>query len=167
MLHLWWVLFCFCFALQIWDCCAGEYRVFSLFSLSHSSYFINHRSVTQSKKMIQQCIFLTDIYLLVICMDFLVCFVFDVLLFCGGQTGLKVEEFYIVYKKLNIVFKHHTNVQSRVTCKVEACSTVRCFCFWLYCDCQTLFTVYPLRRHKQTNWFKKATAWCIWTVVLC
>lgn len=59
--------------------------MFSLFSLSHSSYFINHRSVTQSKKIIQQCIFLTDIYLLVICMFFLVCFIFMYCFFVEGK----------------------------------------------------------------------------------
>lgn len=150
MLHLWWVLFCFCFALQIWDCCAGEYRVFSLFSLSHSSYFINHRSVTQQENY--STVYFSHWYLFIGHLYvFFGLFYFYVLLFCGGQTGLNVEGFYIVYKKLNIVFKHHTNVQSRVTGKVETCSTVRCFCFWLYCDCQTLFTVYPLRRHKQTG----------------
>lgn len=65
------ILFLFCFVLQIGIVVQrGEYWVFSLFSLSHSSYFINHRSVTQSKKMILQCIFFTGIYLLVICMFF-------------------------------------------------------------------------------------------------
>lgn len=43
-----------------------------------------------ARKWFQQCIFFTDIYLLVMFV-FLVCFL-CVLLFCGGQTGLKVEE---------------------------------------------------------------------------
>lgn len=79
MLHSRWVLFCF-FVHFFCLCCRlrGAYWVwkcanflFTLFSVSRSSYFINHRSVTQSKKMIQQCIFFTDIYLLVILMLFL------------------------------------------------------------------------------------------------
>lgn len=95
----------------------GEYRVFSLFSLSHSSYFINHRSVTQSKKMIQQCIFFTGIYLLVICMFVCFWFVFMCIAFLwrANRTqgrGAVSLAFYIVYRKLNIVFNHHTNVQS-------------------------------------------------------
>lgn len=75
--------------------------------------------------MIQQCIFFTDIYLLVICMFFLVCpflknFDFHVyVLFCGGQTELTVGgkvfhwHFTIVYTKQNIIFNGHTNKPSK------------------------------------------------------
>lgn len=112
MLHLWWVLFWFCFVLQI-VVRRGEYWVFSLFSfLSHSSYFINHRSVTQSKKS-DYTVYFFHWYLFIGHL-----YVLCVLLFCGGQTGLKVEElvchwhFTIVYRKQNIVFSHHTTVQS-------------------------------------------------------
>lgn len=64
------ILFLFCVADLGLLCREENMGCFSLFSLSRSSYFINHRSVTRSKKMIQQCIFFTDIYLLVICMFF-------------------------------------------------------------------------------------------------
>lgn len=102
MLHLWWVLFCFVLRCRFWDCCA-ERRISGVFLIfffkSQQLFFINHRSVTQSKKMIQQCIFFTDIYLLVNCMCFFfVWFILFlcVLLFCGGQTGLKVEEYSLI-----------------------------------------------------------------------
>lgn len=96
---------------------------FPYFLLSHSSSFINHRYVTQSKKIIQQCIFFTDIYLLVICMFFLkggvfFCCFYCVLLFLWGANRTQVRgvvshwHFTIIYKKQNIVFNHHTNVQS-------------------------------------------------------
>lgn len=61
------ILFC------VADCCA-ERRILSVFPYflsSHSSYFINHRSVTQNKKNDSTVCFFTDIYLLVICMFFL------------------------------------------------------------------------------------------------
>lgn len=50
--------------------------VFLIFLKSQQLFYQSYKSVTQSKKMIQQCIFLTDIYLLVICMllFFLICF---------------------------------------------------------------------------------------------
>lgn len=96
MLHLWWVLFLFCFVLQIWDCCA-EMRilgVFLIFLKSQQLFYQSYRSVTQSKKMIQQCIFFTDIYLLFICMYVYVFYVYC--FFCGGQTGHKVEELSVI-----------------------------------------------------------------------
>lgn len=72
MLHLWW--FYFCYVLQIVVQTGGEYWVFSLFSKSQQLFYQSYKSVRQSKKMIQQCIFLTGIYLLVICTLFVFVF---------------------------------------------------------------------------------------------
>lgn len=76
--------FSFCFVLRI--VVLKEYRVFSLFSLKSQQLSINHRSVTQDEKIILQCIFVTGIYLLVICM--IVSF-FCLLLSCGDISDSK------------------------------------------------------------------------------
>lgn len=84
----------FCFVLQI-VVKRREYVPYILYG--HSRDLINHRSVTQSKKMILQCIFFTDIYLLVICILFFlfVCFIFMCFAFVfGGQTGLGVVSYW-------------------------------------------------------------------------
>lgn len=90
------ILFCFFVLFCVADCCAERriLGVFLIFLLSHSSYFINHRSVTQSKKndstvyFFHWYLFIGHLYVFFFCLFVFYC----VLLFCGGQTGLKVEE---------------------------------------------------------------------------
>lgn len=128
---------------------------------SQQLFFINHRSVTQSKKMIQQCIFFTDIYLLVICMFFFMCIAF---LWRANRTqgrGVVSGVLHCVqktkyYSTITLTYSLESNVETygTVRCTVSGFTvTVRLI----------LFTVYPLRRPQQTNcsWFKVATAWCI------
>lgn len=92
------ILFLFCVADLGLLCREENNRVFFLIFLKVAAVILSiNRSVTQSKKMIQQCIFFTDIYLLVICMGFFFSFfgfiLFScVLLFCGGQTGLNIDK---------------------------------------------------------------------------
>lgn len=74
--------------------------------------------------MIQQCIFLTGIYLLVLCMLFVFGFFLWFFLICNfycfvegkqdtrQRSRLSIGIFTIVYRKLNVVLDHHTNVQS-------------------------------------------------------
>lgn len=84
--------FCFCFILFfllfcVADCCAERISgVFLVFFEVTATLFINHRSVTQGKKIILQCIFVTGIYLLVICM---IVFFVSLLLSCGGISDSK------------------------------------------------------------------------------
>lgn len=49
--------------------------------------------MTQGKKIILQCIFVTGIYLLVICM---IIFFVSLLLSCGGYKGFKEEEWAVI-----------------------------------------------------------------------
>lgn len=87
--------FVFCFVLFfllfcVADCCAERILgVFLVFFKVTATLFINHKSVTQGKKIILQCIFVTGIYLLVICM---IVFFVSLLLSCGGYKGFKEEE---------------------------------------------------------------------------
>lgn len=75
------ILFLFCVADLGLLCREENNRVFFLIFLKVAAVILSiNRSVTQSKKMIQQCIFFTDIYLLVICMFFF--FSFFLVLFC-------------------------------------------------------------------------------------
>lgn len=76
------ILVLFCVA----DCCAerrilGVFLIFLKTKKSQQLFYQSYKSVTQSKKMIQQCIFLTGIYLLVICMFLFFWFVFFIICF--------------------------------------------------------------------------------------
>lgn len=74
------ILFLFCVADLGLLCREENNRVCFLIFLKVAAVILSiNRSVTQSKKMIQQCIFFTDIYLLVICMGFFFLFL---VLFC-------------------------------------------------------------------------------------
>ena len=141
MLHLWWVLFWFCFVLQI-VVRRGEYWVFSLFSfLSHSSYFINHRSVTQSKKsdstvyFFHWYLFIGHLYVFFMCIAFL----WRANRTQGRGVSLSLAFYHCVQKAKYCIQPSHYHTVHKETykqVKIETYSTVR----WrLYCGCLTLF----------------------------
>lgn len=125
MLHLWWVLF-FCFVLCCRLLCREREReenigCFHYFlKKSQQLFYQSYKSVTQSKKY-DSTVYFSHWYLFIghLYVYFFSWFVFYlflcVLLFCGGQTGLKVEELvchWLFYRCVQKNKYHHTNKQT-------------------------------------------------------
>lgn len=84
--------------------------------------------------MIQQCVIVTDIYLLVTFLFlvglFFCCCFYAYCFFAEGTEGQGEEQskhlnFTLVYRNQTIVLHHHTNLQTMIQhIRIETCSTV-------------------------------------------
>lgn len=131
MLHLWWILFFLVFVLCCRLLCREENSgCFSLFSLTVTADILSiidlwHRA----RKVILQCIFFTDIYLLVICTFFsfglfyfyVSCFILE-----GKQDSIEKRRslllaFYFGDRKCHINVKSiKTNVKIEITAELKS-----------------------------------------------
>lgn len=86
MLHLWWVLFCFCFVLQIWDCCAERKIIgcVSLFFLKSQQLFYQSIDLWhRARKWFNSVFFsLIFIYWSFVCFSFFLFFWFYFVFMC-------------------------------------------------------------------------------------
>lgn len=141
----------------------GEYWVFSLFPLSHSSYFINHRSVTRSKKndltvyFFHWYLFIGHLY---VCFRlFLLWFHVNCFSWGANRTWRRgaashwsftlCRESKILYPAITLMFSLYNNGSTGRNRNLQH-SKVHCFC--LYCVCQTCFAYCLLSEgpNKQT-----------------